>query len=107
MRIKITKPGIYGSTGQVPVGSEFDVSAEPTRWTGRYEAVSTKGKTAVTNPAKGATQQPAYEAKHRGGGSYSVMAGDEEVVEKLDKAEAEQFNAMGDAEKAEYVKANG
>lgn len=33
-------------------------------------------------------------AKHRGGGSYSIMRGDDEVIEKLTRAEAEAFTAM-------------
>lgn len=60
-------------------------------------------KTAVTNPAKDPVPG-GYEAKHRGGGSYSVMLGDEEVVQGLDKEQAEQFNALTDAQKAEQVK---
>ena len=39
-------------------------------------------------------------AKHRGGGSYSVMRGDDEVVDKLTKDQAEAFNAL-DAEAKE------
>jgi len=46
------------------------------------------------------------EAKHRGGGSYSVLDADgKEVLEKLSKADAEAFNAMTAEEQAEYVKA--
>lgn len=50
--------------------------------------------------------QPGYEAKHRGGGSWSVMQGDTEVVEKLDKTAAEAFNALSDEDKAKFVEAN-
>ncbi|WP_435170819.1 HeH/LEM domain-containing protein [Falsirhodobacter sp. 1013] len=39
MRIRITKPGIYGSTGEVAVGTEFDVKEEPTGWAGRYDVI--------------------------------------------------------------------
>lgn len=50
--------------------------------------------------------QVVYSAKHRGGGSYSVLDADgNEVTEKMTKEDAEAFNAMTDAEKAEYVKA--
>lgn len=42
-------------------------------------------------------------AKHRGGGSYSIMRGDEEVKEGLSKADAEAFNGMSDEDKAAYV----
>lgn len=44
-------------------------------------------------------------AKHRGGGSYSVMDEDgNELVEKMSKDDAETFNAMSEADKAEYIK---
>lgn len=44
------------------------------------------------------------EAKHRGRGSYSIMRGDEEVKEGLTKEDADAFNSLSDADKAEYVK---
>lgn len=50
--------------------------------------------------------KPSPEAKHRGGGSYSIMDGDTELVEKLDKDAAEKFNAMDDAAKAAFIEAN-
>lgn len=53
-----------------------------------------------------ALEPKAYVAKHRGGGSYSVLDADgNEVLEKMSKEDAEAFNGMADAEKAEYVKA--
>lgn len=46
-------------------------------------------------------------AKHRGGGSYSVMDGKgEELVSGLSKEDAEAFNVLSDEDKAFYV-ANG
>lgn len=51
------------------------------------------------------TDAPTVEAKHRGGGSYSIMQGDTELVEKLTKEDAEAFNAMSDEDKAAYVEA--
>lgn len=47
---------------------------------------------------------PELEAKHRGGGSYSVLDADgKELVEKLDKETAEKFNVLSDEEKAAFV----
>lgn len=41
MRIRITKPGIYGASGEVPVGAEFNVrGAVPSAWDGRYEILT-------------------------------------------------------------------
>lgn len=53
-----------------------------------------------------ASMRPTYEAKHRGGGSYSILDADgAEVVEKLTKVEAEDFNAKSADDKAAYVAA--
>ena len=40
MRIRITASGIYGNSGEIPVGTEFDVSHSPEGWDGRFEIVS-------------------------------------------------------------------
>lgn len=44
-------------------------------------------------------------AVHRGRGSWSIMKGDAEVIQGIDKAEAEAFNALSDDDKAAYVEA--
>jgi hypothetical protein len=100
MRIRITKPGIFGAQGEIPVGTEIEVKSEPTGWAGRYDVISggEEGKTPVVNPAG-----EGLKAVHRGGGSFSIMRGDEEVAEKLTKADADAFNAMSDEDKAAYV----
>jgi hypothetical protein len=54
----------------------------------------------------GGSDTATLEAKHRGGGSYSVMDGDKELVEKLDKDQADKFNALDDAGKAAFIEAN-
>jgi hypothetical protein len=103
VRIKITAGGIYGADGEVAIGTELTLSEEPTAWVGRYEVISggeTEGKVAITNPAQGDDK---LVAKHRGRGSYSIMRGDDEVAENLSKAEAEDFNAMSDEDKAAFV----
>jgi hypothetical protein len=48
-------------------------------------------------PAEGPT------AVHRGAGSYSVVDGDKELVEKLTKDEAEAFNKLDAEAKAAFV----
>lgn len=55
MRIKITAGGIFGLTGEVPVGSEHDVSVPlPDGWAGKYEVIADIQPEAkpVTNPRK-------------------------------------------------------
>jgi hypothetical protein len=108
MRIEITKPGLFNALGaEIPVGTELTVKDEPKGWAGRYRVVGkTEGKTAVTAP----TKEPAktgYEAKHRGGGSYSVVDKDgNEVIEKLTKEQADTFNGASEDDKAKFVEAN-
>lgn len=93
MRIKITAPGIYDGKGkEIQVGTELTVKAEPKGWAGRY--------TVLTEDQKGKT---GVKAVHRGGGSYSIMDGDKELVEKLSKDDAEAFNALSDEDKAAFV----
>lgn len=64
MRIKITKPGIFGQDGEIPVGTEIDVKDEPKGWAGRYEVIgkAPKNATAVTNDGKG-SDKPDDKAK--------------------------------------------
>jgi hypothetical protein len=42
-------------------------------------------------------------AKHRGGGSWSIMRGDVEVVDKLTRAEAEAFTAMAPDAQNQFI----
>lgn len=52
MKIKITKPGIYGAKEEVAVGTVIDVSKEPVQWRGRYEIIE-------DNPSEDAELVPA------------------------------------------------
>lgn len=49
MQIKITKPGLFGRDGEIPVGTTIKVKGEPKGWAGRYEIVGGSGKTPVMN----------------------------------------------------------
>lgn len=54
MKIQITAGGIYDGKGvEVPIGSEFDVTDEPTGWAGRYVILSAEGGELIVNPADG------------------------------------------------------
>lgn len=98
MKIKITKGGLYGAEGEIPVGTELTVKEEPKAWAGRYEVVS-GGKTAVTNPANGAQPSPerlALEARCKELGiTVHPQAKDETLAGKIAEAEAK---AKADAE---------
>jgi len=51
MRIEITGRGIYGTAGEVAIGTIIDVSEEPKGLEGRYRVIADeKGKTPVINP---------------------------------------------------------
>jgi hypothetical protein len=51
----------------------------------------------------GADEPAALVAKHRGRGVYAIVKGDETIIEGLSKTDADQFNALSDADKAIYV----
>lgn len=58
MRIRITKSGIFGAKGEIAVGTEMELPAEPKGWKGRYVILDAEQRAAVTNPADGAVQEP-------------------------------------------------
>lgn len=103
MRIRITKPGIHGLAGEIAVGTELDVKAEPTGWAGRYDVISstTEGKTPITNPAKSA-----YSVKDKGAGWFVVVKDGTEVTKSLRKDALEGFDAKSDTDKAAFAEAN-
>lgn len=107
MRIKITKPGIFGLNGEIPVGTELTLKDEPKGWAGRYEVISGngEGKTAVTNPADGDTT-PAYEVKATSPGWFAVFQGNDQATKSLRKDDVEGFDALSDDGKAAFVEAN-
>lgn len=95
--------GVNGVSGPVLIepGQAVEVAmteaeAKVSKGTGWFEFVEDK---APERPPV-----PAYEAKHRGAGSYSVLdAEGKEVLEKLTKEDAEAFNALSAEERAAYV----
>lgn len=103
IRIQITAGGIFDAEGrEIPIGTELNVSEEPKAWAGRYAVLSnTKGKTAVTNPKDG--DETGLKAEHHGGGKFKITRGEETLLSNLSKAEADQFNALSDEEKAAFV----
>ncbi|WP_309086399.1 hypothetical protein [Chelativorans sp.] len=100
--------GVNTSTGQVYIrpGETKDVefTKEGEKQAKRLSFLKFGSAAAKEAEKGGNTNQPSFEAKHRGGGSYSIVdASGAEVVEKLSKEDAEAFNAMSDADKAAYV----
>jgi hypothetical protein len=110
MKIKITKPGIYGAAGEIAVGTELDVKDEPKGWAGRYEVISggsSDGKTAVLNPAEGGEgPKGPLEARDTGSGWWTIFDMDgKQVGKKLREDDAKAFNDLSDEDKVEFVKA--
>ena len=66
MKIRITAGGIYGANGEIPVGTEIDVTEAPKGWAGRFEIVGkdpVKEATPVTNPAADSKKPMARKTK--------------------------------------------
>lgn len=101
--------GIHALTGFVLIeaGKEADVELSPAERSGlgSYFEVVREKKAEKPAPSSegGEGGEPSLVAKHRGGGSYSVMDGDTEVVQGLDKDAAHAFNALDAQGKAAFV----
>lgn len=104
MRIRITKPGIFGNNGEIEVGTEVTVSEEPTGWDGRYEIISggsgDEGKSFQTG------QAPIYAVKEKSRGWNVITKDGEEATKSLRDDAVAGFNDLTDDEKAAFVEAN-
>lgn len=104
MKLIITQAGVHRDGEELAIGTEIEIDGDaiPASLINKAEPMSER--TAITNPAENPVQQPLYEAKHRGRGSYSVLdATGAEVAEGLSKDDAEAFNAMSAEDQAAYV----
>jgi hypothetical protein len=129
MRIQITAGGIYGSQGEIPVGTKLEVSSVPDGWAGRYVDLDKQGDEPVADGTdalkarvtelegivaerdkeiadfKAKLPKPSLKAEHHGGGKFNVTEGETLHLSGLSKADADAFNAMSDEDKAAFVKA--
>lgn len=112
MDIKITAGGVYGADGEYPIGTIIKGLAEaPHGIDGRYDAIDETGeKVLVVNPASTAPAGGApYEARAKDDapGWFQVYdSAGNPVGKAMRQADAESFNALSDADKAEFVKAD-
>lgn len=100
MKIRITKPGIYGNGSEIAVGTELDVKEEPKGWAGRYEVISggdADGKTPVINPTAG------YAVTEKSPGWYVVYKDGEAATKAFRKDDLAEFDTMSDEDKAAFV----
>lgn len=107
MRIEITAGGIYGAEGEIPVGTELTVKAEPKGWAGRYRVIGrgADGRTAITNPADEFVPPVGpFEAKEKAAGWWAIFDGAGEVVGKAVRKDAlDGFNDLGDDDKLAFA----
>ncbi|MDX0759800.1 hypothetical protein GOD70_22350 [Sinorhizobium medicae] len=98
VRVKITQPGIYASTGkEIAVGTELTLTKEPKAWAGRYEVISSggEGKDAVTGEG--------YAVNQKGVGWSFISKDGVPVTKSLRKDDLEGFADMSDEDKAAFV----
>lgn len=104
MKLIITQAGVRRGGEELAIGAEIEIEGDAIPASLINKAEPMGERTAITNPAEDPVQQPLYEAKHRGRGSYSVLdATGAEVAEGLSKDDAEAFNAMSAEDRAAYV----
>lgn len=104
MKLTITQAGVRRDGKELDIGDVIEIEGDAIPPSLINKAEMMGERTAITNPAEGAVQHPVYEAKHRGRGSYSVLdATGAEVMEGLNKEDAEAFNAMSTEDQAAYV----
>lgn len=103
VRIQITKRGIYGAKGAIPIGTELELKEEPTGWAGRYTVLSdSKGKTAVTNPAT--TPEGPFTVKDDSKGWFSIRdAKGDKVGKALREDDAKAFGELSVDDQAEFA----
>lgn len=98
-----------GVAGLPPVAARFAAPSPGTEPAVPAAATVDGGASTIEGPDTPAGGKLAtYHAKHRGGGSYSVMCGDDpvELAESLSRDEAEAFNALDDIGRAAFVAAH-
>jgi len=100
------KMKIYRNNGESAEMDAIDarhaVQAHPNEWATSPWPKSEK----ASKPADPPKSEKAFEAKHRGGGSYSVLdAAGTEVLDKLTKEDAELFNSSGEDAQEAYLAA--
>lgn len=97
-----------GETEMYEVDANAAVRNHPGEWSFKPWPEGARAKKTDAKPAKAVEPAPekAFEAKHKGGGSYSVFnAAGEEVLDKLSKEDAELFNSSGEDAQEVYLKA--
>ena len=86
VKIRITKRGIFGADGPIPIGFEMTCQREPKCWAGKYEIISeTEDREAVTNEELDDLKARAKEL----GIEFGPRIGAETLAARIAEAEAE------------------
>lgn len=96
---------VRGGHQVVAANSEAEVASARPLSEQQIDAFARDGVKVAEKKAKvDKDQKPSgLQAVHRGAGSFSVMDGDKELVEKLTKEDADAFNKLDDAAKAKFI----
>lgn len=98
MKVRITKPGIYGADGMYPVGTEMDVENEPKAWLDRYEVVGKAKKSAVINLDRNTVITKAIKglkkSDHTADGKPEVNAINAALPDGLQSVDADERDAL-------------
>lgn len=100
--VRIVNAKVDGKVVQVSLrsGETKDLDVIETKG---HKARVESGVFTVSGGKKAETPPSGPQAVHRGAGSFSVMDGDKELVEKLTKEDADAFNKLDDAAKAKFI----
>ena len=93
---------VRGGHQVVAANSEAEVANARPLSEQQIDAFARDGVKVAEKKAK-ADKSSGPQAVHRGAGSFSVMDGDKELVEKLTKEDADAFNKLDDAAKAKFI----
>lgn len=96
----------YAKTLEVDLAAQTKLAAERQSEIDALNArvADLEAQLAATPPAGGQAADD-LKAVHRGGGSYAILRGEEEVAKGLTKADADAFNDLSAADKTAYVTA--
>lgn len=102
-RIKELEAEIAKLTKRDENGDTEEMAALRAKFDEAWKGLSDKFEKATADLAA-LQAQHALKAEHHGGGKFNITKGEDVLAKGLSKADADAFNAMTDAEKAEYVK---
>lgn len=101
MKYEVTQRGVYDAKGEmIEIGAEVEAKGDKMPGYLIGKAVPVRGgKTFITNP------DGALKAEHHGGGKFNITQGETVLLSGITKADADDFNALSNDDKAAFVAA--